>query len=223
MGVCTVIIDQEPFASHLARLLTEMSDQICITGRFHAASDAMVFLEQTGADLLFWNLAPEELGALQELRGAGCTASVILLTRRMDRNLMMQALTLGIIDCILMPCDPARLRHAVQNFFERERILCSAGELTQEQIDHLLHHPLPMESGIRLLPKGLSQRTLATLEQLIRSCPDGDHTCESLSAASGLSKVTVRNYLNYLIEVGRLCCATDYETGGRPRVLYRLV
>ena len=49
----------------------------------------------------------------------------------------------------------------------------------------------------------------------------GDHTCESISETSGLSRVTVRHYLNYLIEIGEMTSAIDYETGGRPRVLYR--
>lgn len=45
---------------------------------------------------------------------------------------------------------------------------------------------------------------------------------ESLSAALGLSKVTIRRYLNYLIEIQEMVSSIDYETGGRPRVLYLL-
>ena len=52
--------------------------------------------------------------------------------------------------------------------------------------------------------------------------PDEKHTCESLSAALGLSKVTIRRYLNYLIEIQEMVSSIDYETGGRPRVLYLL-
>ena len=33
---------------------------------------------------------------------------------------------------------------------------------------------------------------------------------------------TIRRYLNYLVETGQLLSSIDYETGGRPRVLYRL-
>ena len=61
-----------------------------------------------------------------------------------------------------------------------------------------------------------------SIESLIRENPEGQHTCESISFASGLSKVTVRNYLNYLMETGALRSSIDYETGGRPRILYRL-
>lgn len=221
MCVRTVIIDPEPFSTRMCQFFTEFSTEIRIMAHFRCAADAGTYLEQEGADLLLWDLRTEELGVLRTLRGAGCTTPVILLMRFPDPLLMTQAMALGITDCILKPCDPARLHHAIQNYLNQKRILSTGSELTQDMIDHLLHHPLVSESGVRLLPKGLNQRTLTTLEQLIRSHPDDDYTCESLSIASGLSKVTVRNYLNYLIDVGRLTCSTDYETGGRPRVLYR--
>ena len=72
------------------------------------------------------------------------------------------------------------------------------------------------------LPKGLHARTLAAIREVIDQSPNGEHTCESISAASGLSRVTVRHYLNYLIERDVLTSSIDYETGGRPRVLYKL-
>jgi response regulator of citrate/malate metabolism len=34
--------------------------------------------------------------------------------------------------------------------------------------------------------------------------------------------VTIRRYLNYLIEIQEMVSSIDYETGGRPRVLYLL-
>jgi response regulator of citrate/malate metabolism len=71
------------------------------------------------------------------------------------------------------------------------------------------------------MPKGLNPKTLETIRQALRR-ETGDHTCESISDRSGLSRVTVRHYLNYLIETGELTSAIDYETGGRPRVLYRV-
>ena len=44
---------------------------------------------------------------------------------------------------------------------------------------------------------------------------------EQIAADTGLSKVTVRRYLNYLIGMGEVESQVDYSTGGRPRVEYR--
>ena len=76
--------------------------------------------------------------------------------------------------------------------------------------------------GETALRKGLNQMTLDHIYGFLLEHPQNKHTCKSISEAVGLSKVTVRSYLNYLIEMGRLVSSIDYETGGRPRVLYRL-
>ena len=36
------------------------------------------------------------------------------------------------------------------------------------------------------------------------------------------SRTVFRRYLNYLIEIQEMVSSIDYETGGRPRVLYLL-
>lgn len=46
-------------------------------------------------------------------------------------------------------------------------------------------------------------------------------TEQQITADTGLSKVTVRRYLNYLIGRSEAESQVDYSTGGRPRVEYR--
>lgn len=46
-------------------------------------------------------------------------------------------------------------------------------------------------------------------------------TAEQIAADTGLPKVTVRRYLNYLIGTGKVESPVDYSTGSRPRVEYR--
>ena len=46
-------------------------------------------------------------------------------------------------------------------------------------------------------------------------------TEEQIAADTGLFKVTVRRYLNYLIGTNEAESQVDYSTGGRPRVEYR--
>lgn len=44
---------------------------------------------------------------------------------------------------------------------------------------------------------------------------------QQIAADTGLSKVTVRRYLNYLIGTSEAESQVDYSAGGRPRVEYR--
>ena len=47
-------------------------------------------------------------------------------------------------------------------------------------------------------------------------------TADAVAKTVGLSRVTVRRYLNYLSETGEAESKVDYSTGGRPSVEYRI-
>ena len=71
------------------------------------------------------------------------------------------------------------------------------------------------------LPKGIQERTLKLILDYFKENKDwqsGDIIAEKL----GLSIVTVRHYLRYLYEEKTLLADVNYETGGRPCMLYKL-
>ena len=47
-------------------------------------------------------------------------------------------------------------------------------------------------------------------------------TGDEIAEISGLTSVTVRRYMNYLVEVGKVISEMNYETGGRPCMKYRI-
>ena len=223
MSVRTLIVDGADSGPLLARFLGELSDEVEIVGCFSAAADAAAFLSRENADLLFWAVSPGSIRALRTLRAGGVTAALVLLMARSDAALLEPALALGAADCILRPCDPTRLRLALRCCLERLQVLRSCPALTQTVLDQLLRQIPDRMPADPELPKGLSPRTLSTLEQLMHAQPAADHTCESLARFSGFSRVTVRHYLNYLVDAGRATCRVDYSTGGRPRAVYHLI
>ena len=51
----------------------------------------------------------------------------------------------------------------------------------------------------------------------------GDAESDGYASSAALTgRVNIRRYLNYLIEIQEMVSSIDYETGGRPRVLYLL-
>ena len=222
MSVRTLIVDQAALAPRLARFLQELSPEVEIVGCFSSEAEASDFLSHGNADLLFWELQHGSTACLRQLRAHGITAPLVLVLSSCDAGLLEPALALGVADCILRPCDPVRLRYALQRCVARLTVLRACPALTQTVLDQLLRHAPEQRSAEPDLPKGLSPRTLGRLEQLMRAHPAAEHTCESLAGLSGFSRVTVRHYLNYLVETGRATCRIDYSTGGRPRVVYHL-
>ena len=111
----------------------------------------------------------------------------------------------------------------MQKYLRKEDVLKHSHTANQTMLDQLLNAaPAKLNFETQDLRKGLNQMTLDRVKSYLRERPDEKHTCESLSAALGLSKVTIRRYLNYLIEIQEMVSSIDYETGGRPRVLYLL-
>ena len=133
----------------------------------------------------------------------------------------MYRLLLGIVDYLIKPFSYDRLRESVLRFRDKLSLRQGIQQANQDMVDTLMGKR-PQKKRESELPKGLNARTLGAIREVLDREPAGDHTCESISAASGLSRVTVRHYLNYFIETGFLTSSIDYETGGRPRVLYRV-
>ena len=89
---------------------------------------------------------------------------------------------------------------------------------SQEELDALLSGSSSPED----VPKGLQSRTLERIRTHLAQAPEEGCTCESLAAQAGLSSVTVRRYLTYLTQQGEVVSRVNYDTGGRPSLLYHL-
>ena len=46
-------------------------------------------------------------------------------------------------------------------------------------------------------------------------------TSEEIAEQVHLSRITIRRYVNYMVETGELVSSIDYRTGGRPSIRYR--
>ena len=71
------------------------------------------------------------------------------------------------------------------------------------------------------LTKGLNERTLGLIRLFLSEHPEEVWSSEQISEQVHLSRITVRRYLNYLVETNELVSMIDYQTGGRPSIKYR--
>ena len=63
---------------------------------------------------------------------------------------------------------------------------------------------------------------METVKSFLEQSPDTDFTSEEIADKVGLSRVTVRRYVNFLLEKGVIVGNMNYEAGGRPCMLYRI-
>ena len=142
------------------------------------------------------------LELLRELRAEEITLDVIMVTAANDSKTVDALLKLGVVDYLVKPFTARRFQQALDTFCRQREAISAHASVSQEDLDAML------SSGRSAapVPKGLQLRTL----------------CEALSEQVGLSSVTVRRYLTYLVGRGEAVSRINYDTGGRPSLLYRL-
>jgi response regulator of citrate/malate metabolism len=219
-----IIVEDDPMVAQLNAACLRAMEGFEVAGVFSNGLEALEFLKENPVDLAIVDVyMPVCSGVelLRRMRGAWIHTPVILVTAATEMKVVEEVLALGIEDYIIKPFSYDRLRESVLRFRDKTSLVQGAGTVSQDMVDRILGNQTRPRTG-GSLPKGLNARTMAAIRAVLEQEPGCDHTCESISAASGLSRVTVRHYLNYLIDVGELVSSIDYETGGRPRVLYRV-
>lgn len=206
---------------YLLRFSDFKVDRIFTNGR-----DALEYLRQNPVDLAILDqympvLSGNEL--LREMRGSNIRTAVIMITSAAEAVIVEESLRYGIVDYLIKPFTFSRFEEAIQRFLAMKTLLKTTPVVSQKDVDLLLRSSAEdIHIAQSALGKGLNQRTLEHIQDYLREHLADKHTSKSISEAVGLSGVTVRRYLNYLIETDQINSTIDYETGGRPRVLYHL-
>ena len=219
-----IIVEDDPLVAQLNAAYLSRIEGVQVTGVFSNGQAALEHLKKHSTELAVVDVYMpicNGIELLRQIRANGIQTAVIMITAATELAVVDDALLLGIVDYLIKPFSYERLRDTVLRFRHKLSLRQGVEKANQDMVDKLMGKRLQKKRESEL-PKGLNARTLGAIREVLDREPAGDHTCESISVASGLSRVTVRHYLNYLIEADVLTSSIDYETGGRPRVLYRM-
>ena len=173
-----------------------------------ALSIDVVLLGDTSAD------SPSPMQLLRRIRGTGIAVDVIRLSATTDVEEVREAQRLGVTDFVALPCRPHRIVQALQQTLRYRDV--TAASVSQQDIDQLRSLALPPRPWI---PKELSGDRLREVRELIeaRDCPV---SATEVATQLGLSRVTARRYLEYLVSLGELECDSIGLRPGRPQKTY---
>lgn len=215
----TVIVEDDSMISMLNRSFTERDGRFRVVKEFPSGRAALPWLLSHRADLVILDVyMPQLTGTelLRALRARCSTVDVIMVTAAHEVQTLEELLKLGVVDYLVKPFTEARFRQALDTFCQHRAALEGRERVTQSDIDRLLYTP-PAESAA---PKGLQEKTLEKVRGQLRDA-GREQTCEDIATGAGLSVVTARRYLNYMLEHGGAESRINYDTGGRPSMVYR--
>lgn len=214
-----VIVEDDPMVSLLDRSFTEKDSRFQVVEAFRDGRTALQWLSCNEADLLILDVYMPTLTGLEllhQLRAQSIPTDVIMVTAADDAKTVDALLKLGVVDYLVKPFTIERFQQALDSFC-RHRETVSGTAVSQQMLDQLLARPGQITQAP---PKGLQESTLERVRDALRAAPAAGANSEALAQRTGLSAVTARRYLNYLVERGEAVSQVNYDTGGRPCRLY---
>jgi two-component system, CitB family, response regulator DctR len=169
-------------------------------------------------DLLVLDLGlPGQSGLilLRRLRADGVPVEVIVVTASTATASVRAAIQLGTVDYLVKPFDEERLRKSMR-LFERRMAMLDGDQLTQGEVDRFCSDG---PNALRWLPRNLSGERLDEIRAALAR--GGAHvTADEIAAEAGVSRVTARRYLEYLVTIGQATMEPVGTGPGRPRHVY---
>ncbi len=218
-----LIVEDDPMVAMINEQYISRNKQFSVIGKCKDGKGALDFLEKNTVDLIVLDVfMPRTDGfeTLRQIRKKQISVDVIMVTAANDRDSLEQALHLGVVDYLVKPFTFDRFRMALEKFIAQTDALRDLETLNQKNIDFIIDNSRKKSEEIH--PKGIQEKTLNLILEYLRKNKNewlaGDDIAENI----GLTGVTVRRYMNYLAETGSVEGEMNYETGGRPCMLYRM-
>lgn len=218
----TIIVEDDPMVAEInKRYLSEFED-IEVVQIFRNGRDAINYILDNPVELIILDITMPIMDGLEFakiIRENRINSDIIVVTAANDIDHLDEMLRYGVIDYLIKPFDRNRFNKAIDKFLNKSNLFSRKTELKQEEIDYIFNTKKPTEND---LEKGIQSVTLDKIKNYIISSGKTSFNCDTLAQELNLSKVTIRRYLNYLVEEDYLVNAVDYETGGRPSFIYKI-
>lgn len=217
-----LIVEDDPMVAMINKQYVHQNPQFHVANICRDGDTALEFLEKNKVHLVILDLYmpnKDGLTLLRDIRERKIPVSVIMVTAANDSASIEEALRLGITDYLVKPFFNDRFQQALETFLSREDTFRNVASFDQQHIDEVLSGTAAKAAP--QLPKGIQDQTLKTICVFLEQKGKQELTAEEIADNVGLSRVTIRRYMNYLLEKGRIVGHMNYETGGRPCMLYR--
>ena len=218
-----LIVEDDPMVALINEQYINRSKDFSSVGQCRNGKEALAFLEEHEVDLIVMDVYMPQMDGfetLRQIRNRHIDVEVIMVTAANDRDSLDDALQLGVIDYLVKPFIFDRFRIALDKYITQTTALRELDTLNQKNIDFIIDRARKKAEDI--YPKGIQSKTLRIVEEYMKNHAGEWLTGDTISEKISLTSVTVRRYLNYLVETGILTAEMNYETGGRPCMLYKM-
>lgn len=218
-----LIVEDDPMVAMINEQYIKKNKNFELVGKCSNGAAALEFLEDHEVDLLVLDVYMPQMDGfetLRRVRNKQITVDAIMVTAANDRSSLEEALHLGVVDYLVKPFTFDRFQMALEKYISQNSALKDVETLNQKNIDHIIDNARKKTEDLH--PKGIQEKTTELILEYLKENSGESFTGDEIAEQVGLTGVTVRRYMNYLAESGRVIGEMNYETGGRPCMKYRI-
>lgn len=219
-----MIVEDDPMVASINQQYLERNQNLKIVGQFRNGQEALEYLENNGADLAVVDYYMPIMDGLEFVRKChekNIKTDVIIVTAANTAQDISEFLQLGIVDYLVKPFTYERFQKAIDKYLYRKNLAKQDKTLDQAEIDKLLSQDQNIRPAEKVvLEKGLQEQTLERIRTYLEEHKGTLMSSNEIASEVNLSRITVRRYMNYLVENREIISQIDYSTGGRPSIKY---
>jgi len=243
-GIRTLIIDDDVAVAGIHHGFLLARGGFDVVGTAHTGQQGLDLAAELLPELVLLDIHLPDMSGLDVLQGLRNRprqpVDVLVITASRELETVRSAMAGGVQHYLVKPFTSQALNERLDEYVELRDELAAgsaAGPLDQERIDRLVapsrratlpeSAPEPAEATAggpaggpaARLPKGLSRPTLDAVIEALQASP-GDVSAAGLALRLGLSRVSARRYLEYLVVNGFARLTPRYGAAGRPENRY---
>ena len=218
-----LIVEDDPMVAMINEQYIKRNKNFEIVGKCNNGLSALDFIENNTVDLLILDVFMPKMDGfetLRQIRNKQITVDAIMVTAANERESLEEALHLGIVDYLVKPFTFDRFQMALEKYIAQNNALKDIEMLNQKSIDHIIDNA--RKKSVDLYPKGIQEKTIELIMEYLKVNKNTWFTGDEIAEKVNLTGVTVRRYMNYLAESGKVVGEMNYETGGRPCMKYKV-
>lgn len=217
-----LIVEDDPMVAQINKNYIESVEGFNVVNIIKDANNAIDYLRNHKVDLIILDIylpKGDGISILKQVREMGIKLDAIMVTAATESEKIEDALRYGAIDYLIKPFEYERLKRILEKYQRRHILLNSNEEMKQKDIDKITISDLWNVDNS--LQKGLNRHTY---NHVIKFVDENAHrllSTEELSDGLGITKVTVRRYMDHLEKIGFVVQELEYGCVGRPSYKYK--
>lgn len=217
-----LIVEDDPMVAMINEQFVSRHKDFAVAHKCNDGKSALEYLEDNQVDLIILDVFMPYMDGfetLRQIRKKQISVDVIMVTAANETDSLKEGLHLGVVDYLVKPFTFERFKMALDKFIAQTDALKDLERVNQKNIDFLIDKS--RKTSDELHPKGIQEKTLQMIIEHLKENTNKWLTGDEIAEKVGLTGVTVRRYMTHLTETGFVIADMNYETGGRPCMLYK--